>query len=362
MNGNEVTTRKAHWNIFPVPAGAAVPDSTLDGDALMKAMRATGAMAVVLNHPRSVHTNFVPFGPDPVVGDLPGVPAGFDAIELLNSGALRTDFMEVFRDWFTLLNRGRRVVGVGTSDSHDVSRFVVGQGWTYLSCPDENPGAIDVGHAVKSLVEGRAHPSLGLLATIRVADRFSTGDLAKDLPDEFPVKVSVWGPSWTHVDRVELFANGVALKSEAQAGARVGGEKLAITWRIRKPGHDVHLIAVASGPAERHLHGPLPRPYQPSSPKWTPRWVGATNPVWIDADNDGRSASAREIAEQLVARLGMEPEKLLGGLTACDEAVAVQAAALLAAAGKNLRATEWTLAPEGIRKAFAAVAARDRQP
>lgn len=357
VDGNEVTTPKAHWNVFPVPAGAPVPNAKLDGDALLKALRATGAV-VVLNHPRSRHTNFVPFeapGFDGAVGDLSSVPPAFHAMELLNSGALRSDFMEVFRDWFALLNRGRRVVAVASSDSHDVSRFVVGQGRTYLACPDEDPADVDVALATKALLEGRAHPSLGLLATIRVAERHGTGDLASPLPEEFPVTVSVWGPSWTHVDRVELFANGVAIKSESQAGARIGGEKLAFTWRIRRPAHDVHLVAVASGPYEPQLHWPMPRPYQPSSTAWTPRWVGATNPVWADADGDGRYSSPRATAERILAERGTEPAKLLAGLRDVDESVAIQAAALLREAGKDLRAYAGPGAPGAVQRAVSQV-------
>ncbi len=304
IDGNEVTTKKGHYNVFPVRAGAALPDAKEEDRAkLLESIRASGASVAILNHPRSVHDKFVPFAPphfDGATGaDVRG--AGFDALELVNSGALRTDFMEPYRDWFALLNRGVRVVGVGSSDSHDVSRFIVGQGRTYIAAPDEAPGAIDVEAACTALREGRALVSLGLLVNLKVAERFGVGDLATGLPAEVPVTVTVHGPSWTRVDRVTLYANGIPLREEVQAGSTSGGLKLSFTWSIPRPAHDVHLVAIATGPAPEGLHGPLPKPYQPSSTSWTPRVIGSTNPVWIDADGDGAFLPARAIAQRLVA-------------------------------------------------------------
>ena len=304
VDGNEVTTKKGHYNVFPVRPGAAVPDAKEEDRAkLLESIRASGASVAILNHPRSVHDKFVPFAPphfDGATGaDVRG--AGFDAMELLNSGALRTDFMEPYRDWFALLNRGVRVVGVGSSDSHDVSRFIVGQGRTYLAAPDAAPGAIDVDAACAALREGRALVSLGLLVNLKVAERFGVGDLATGLPAVVPVTVTVHGPSWTRVDRVTLYANGLPLREEVQAGSTSGGLKLSFTWPIPRPAHDVHLVAIATGPAPEGLHWPLPKPYQPSSTTWTPRVIGSTNPVWLDADGDGAFLPARAIAQRLVA-------------------------------------------------------------
>jgi hypothetical protein len=303
VDGNEVTTKKGHYNVFPVRPGAPVPDwKEEDRGKLLASIRASGASIAILNHPRSVHDKFVPFQAPHFDGgtarDVGGY--GYDATELVNSGALRTDFMEPYRGWFALLNRGIRVVGVGASDSHDVSRFIVGQGRTYVAGPDEAPGAIDVEGAARALAEGRALVSLGLLVNMRVADRFAVGDLATGLGAEFPVTVTVHGPAWTHVDHVTLYANGIPLRDESQGGARTGGLKLSFTWRIPRPAHDVHLVAIATGPAPEGLHGPLPRPYQPSTTTWVPRVIGSTNPVWIDADGDGQFLAARAIAQRLV--------------------------------------------------------------
>jgi hypothetical protein len=64
--------------------------------------------------------------------------------------------------------------------------------------------------------------------------------------------------------------------------------------------------------------------------------IGSTNPIWLDADGDGRFSCARDYARQLVARHGTDPVKLLPALKNFDEAVAAQAASLCAASGTRL--------------------------
>jgi hypothetical protein len=367
VTGCEVTTRTGHFNIFPV-AGTATPDKSLtDWPRIMEAIRATpGVRVAVLNHPRSLHAGFIPFDPrnfDGVTGEnLRGSEFTFDALELVNSGALRSDWRQVYSDWFALLNRGYRIVGVGASDSHDVNRFIVGQGRTYLQAPDADPGRIDVEAACRSLLKGRALVSMGLLAQVKVNERFGPGDLATGLGKEMRISVTVSGPSWTQVDRVELYANGVRIREASVPLASLGGEKFKHTWTIARPGHDLHLVTVATGPGVTALHWPIPRPYQPSSPVWKPYVIGSTNPVWVDGDDDGAYLAPRAQAARLVERLGNDLEALLGALAAYDEAVAAQAASLLAKSGKDIRGAEAAAllekAAEPVRRGFAAAAPR----
>lgn len=296
VRGNEVTTSVGHFNIFPVEPGAAVPDAKLTAwPEIMKVIRATpGVQVAILNHPRSVHTKFTPFGPDNFDADT-GVSKGrielsFDGLEALNSGAQQTDYMLVFRDWFALLNRGLRVTAIGASDSHDVSRFIVGQARTYIAAPDGDPAHIDIATACKSLLAGRAYVSMGLLPLITVDDRFSVGDLATDLPSQVSVKVNVVGPSWVRAEKVELFANGTKIQESAidASQATAAGVKGEITWTIPRPAKDTHLVAIVTGPPVTAPFWAMTRPYQPASRKWQGRSIGATNPVWLDCDGDGR--------------------------------------------------------------------------
>lgn len=359
--GCEVTTPAGHFNIFPVEPGSRVPDvQQTDWPKLMESMRAVpGVRVVILNHPRNKHTDFIPFAGahfNHVTGEnRRGPEFTFDAMEVLNSSALRTDDFQVIRDWFALWNHGYRVTGMASSDSHEVNRFIVGQGRTYIECEDSDPGKIDIESACRALREGRALMSLGLLTRIKVNQRFGPGDLVPGEGD-LEIDVSVLGPSWIEAERLELFANGVKVREE-RLGSAEGGEKARVRWSVPRPPYDVHLVAVASGPGVRALHWPLSRPYQPDFPVWSPRVIGATNPVRVDGDGDGAWTPPRALAARLVDRHGDDPAALIAAIAACDEAIAAQAASLLHARGKDVRAEPYASAPGPVRRGFAAFAA-----
>lgn len=287
VTGNEVTTARGHVNIFPVRAGAAVPDPKQENwDALAAAIRAdTGATVLILNHPRDVHSKFRPFAPEHF-NPVTGAPFPFNALEVVNSGALQSDVMLVYRDWMALLNRGVRVMAVGASDSHDVARSIVGLARTYV------PTA--------GFAEERTHVSMGLLTLLTVEGADAV--------------VEVRSPSWCRADRVELYANGSLLLSEAAPKAKT---RVALP---RLP-QDTALVAVATGPGVREPFGPTPKPYQPSSRRWEPRVVGSAGPLWIDADGDGKITPPRAVAQGL-------PAGDAAALAPYDEATAAQAAEL----------------------------------
>lgn len=337
--GEEVTTTVGHFNIFPISLNATLPDHKItDWPRLMSAFRATpGVQVVVLNHPRNIHNNFQPFAAtnfNAATGEnLRGFEFSFDAIEVANSSALQSDWRASFNDWFGLLNYGYRVTAVGSSDGHDVSRYIVGQGRTYVLADDATPARLDIAGVCRNLKAGRASVSLGLFADLQVNSRFGIGDLATNLSPQIQVKVTVRGPAWVSADRVELFANGVRIRDERIPPPQIGSTssepyRYAAVFEIPRPKHDVHLIALATGPAVQAPYWAMARPYQPSSPRWDPRILGCTNPIWIDADQDGRFTSARAYAQRLVAAHRTDRAALQRALADCDEAIAAQVASL----------------------------------
>jgi hypothetical protein len=104
------------------------------------------------------------------------------------------------------------------------------------------------------------------------------------------VRVKVLGPSWVKASRVELFANGIKIREASIDPARADapGEKAEIAWTLQRPPRDAYLVAIATGPAVTAPFWAMSRPYQPTSPQWNGHAIGATNPVWLDADGDGR--------------------------------------------------------------------------
>jgi hypothetical protein len=242
--------------------------------------------------------------------------------------------MRPVRDWFGMLNGGAFLTPVGSSDSHDVSRYIVGQGRTYIRCGDDRPGEIDVDAAVKNFIEGRVMVSCGLLAEVVVDGKYGPGDLAPAKGD-VAVSVRVLGPAWATADRVELYANGVKVREAAVKDEGKAGEKWAGKWTLPRPAHDVHLVAVATGPGVEGLFWPIGKPYQPTSPVVRKRVIGLSGAVWLDGDGDGRRSSARDYARKAIADPGGDWRKGVEALAGYDEAVAAQAAGLLRAAGTS---------------------------
>jgi hypothetical protein len=343
--GNEVTTAVGHFNVFPLSAAGPVPDYRgKDWKAVADALgRPAGPRVVILNHPRDKHLGFVPFGPArhlALTGEsLDGWELPANAMEVVNSGAQQSDVLLPVRDWFGMLNRGAMLTPTGSSDSHDVSRYIVGQGRTYLRCKDDKPGEIDVAEAVRNFLAGRVLVSCGLLAEITVNGKHGPGDLVP-VGDEVSVAVRVLGPSWATADRVELYANGIKVRETTIADNGKPGAKWSGEWKLPRPKHDVHLVAVASGPGVEAMHWPIGKPYQPVSPVVRKRVLGVTGAVWFDADGDGRPTPALAVAQKIVDAAGDDWRKAIRGLAGCDEAVAAQAASLLRTRGHPPTDTE----------------------
>jgi hypothetical protein len=331
--GNEVSTKVGHFTAFPVRAAGAVPNAQLTNwtELLHNIRSVSGAKIVALNHPRDVHQNFTPLGAnnfDARTGAFKSQPKfDCDAIEVVTSAAMQSDIMLLYRDWFALLNHGTRVAAIAASDTHHVSEFILGQARTYAVSRAAAPAEIDLDEICESYRAGRVLVSMGLLTRMRVDGRFDVGDLATHLGDQLRVTVEVSGPSWVNADRVELFANGTKIREQAIASS-VGVEKARVTWTVPRPKHDVHLVAIATGPGVTAPFWEISRPYQPTSKVFNPRVIGSTNPIWIDGDGDGRFTAARAYAAKIVQQSVGDAAKMKSALTEYDEAVALHVADL----------------------------------
>src|SRR5439155_4905279 len=115
------------------------------------------------------------------------------------------------------------------------------------------------------------------------------------------------------------------------------GVKWTGVWTLPRFQHDVHLVAIASGPGLRELYWPIAKPYQPTSPHVNRRVIGSTGVVWLDVDGDGKRTSAFEYAQRLLQAAGADLPKLVRQLGDYDEAVAAQAAGLLQMRGISVQ-------------------------
>jgi hypothetical protein len=372
--GNEVTTKVGHFNIFPIAAGAAPVDvATSEWGPLLDRIEATPDVRIaVLNHARDLHSGVRPFGPalhNSLAGqNIAGWPMRFNAMEIINSSATQSDPLQLCHDWMAVLNRGYSVTPVGSSDSHDVARHFVGQGRTYIRCADGDPGAIDVAAASESIRAGRVLVSYGLLVELTVNGSGRSGDLVSpktassknrsaagidrqnaSLPRTVDatlvaephaaaqaeagatvdVDIRVLAPEWIQADQVRIYVNGMMTEDIQLPPARPEAGRPGLRWQLRRsvklPGHDVHLVAVATGPGITGSHWRTARPYQPVTPRHEPRVMACSGAVWIDVDGDGRKSSARAYAVSCLKQSGDDLAGLVRALAAMDESVTVQA-------------------------------------
>lgn len=329
--GNEVTTGIGHFNIFPTTAEAPLPDHQPDNwDEIFDNIYATpGVRVVILNHGRDLHGGFRPLGPENFNSYTGQFREGFDpqfnAMEVINSGAHQTDMMQLFRDWFAMLNRGLRVSPVAGSDAHDVTRYILGQARTYIQSENTEPATIDIEKAAEAVVEGRVSVGMGLYTEILVNGSYGPGSIAP-ASDSIHVEVTVQGPDWTTLDIVELYRNGIKIKEEQISDDGIAGVKWKGSWTLAPLGHNSWLTAIAKGPGVEELYWPIGRPWQPDTTEWIPYVFGATGAVWLDEDGIGIQSSAYHYGLALVRESNGSLEDLLISLQNYDDAVGIQAA------------------------------------
>jgi hypothetical protein len=358
VTGNELTTPVGHFNIFPVEVDFPVPDHQVKDwqEVQQRIAPFETEKAIILNHAQDLHSNFKPFGTGHHVSvagmNIENWQLPANAMEVINSGAQQTDRNQLYKDWFGMMNRGHFLTPVGSSDSHDVSRYVVGQARTYIRSNDEDPAAIDIDEAVANFREGKVMVSFGLLAEIEVNDQHGPGELALT-SDQVKVSVRVSGPAWANAEEIVLYANGQELKREKIKNSKNAGEKWTGSWTFPKPQHDLFLVAIAEGAGSKTPFWPIAKPYQPDSPDWQASFIGSSGAVWIDADGDGQRTSAYQYAKELMEQSNGNVPDLFQMLNNYDEAVAIQVASLLYERGDDM--TDSRLALE-LKKAAPATA------
>lgn len=367
VSGNEVTTKRGHFNIFPVSLKSKPADHSLEHwrDLMKNIRQSRDVRVIILNHPTDTHAGFTPFAStnfNRLTGkNLRGdFDFEFDAVEVINSGAMRSDWMEPFRCWFALLNRGHRITGVGASDSHDVSRFIVGQGRTYIRGADTNVSRLDVAQLSENLKQGRAIVSLGLFPQLTISDApdaldapslvsgvidpgsSAPGDLHQGESRFFEVTGSVDFPVWINPEGrtvATLYENGQPKLVFPFEMKKSAGKPLAFKARFPKPKADAWYVLIAETPGVTNSYWSIARPYHPSSPEWKPAMIGATNPIYLDANGDGLYTSPRQTAEYVNEQY-VSPHDLIPALAQYDWSVAVQAAEVLSEAGVDLKSAE----------------------
>ena len=263
FGGIEVTTWDyGHFNIFPLVPDGSINGGTVDwagGDAglsvptpqLMTQYRDKGAQLIQVSHPRAtgaftfqqhfdrIGLTFdfqrgVAVGADeamPLSRSMLRLPAegplftsDFEAIEIYNGFVLGPDAggritdrraERVVKDWFNFLSIGRKMVGLGSSDSHGIFRTPNGMPRTYVWVDDDDPTAVGLDDQVLAgVLGGRAMFTNGpyVEAWLQTVDGGMAAlgeELQPGVDEAYTLHVRVQSPSWAAFDRIEVFKDQV---------------------------------------------------------------------------------------------------------------------------------------------------------
>ena len=297
--GDEVTTGNGHFNAFPFKVDSEIPNpKQTNWVKLVADIRSKGAQYVILNHPRWPSITNSPlsiWGLNRADGSHTNTSVQFtmDAIELVNSSSPLKDPNFLLRDWFALLNRGERLWAVGASDSHTISE-PPGQGRTYIANSANDPASIDINAAIKSMRAGNMSVSYGIFGLATVNGRVPMGGIANPNDDgTIDVKFHVTCPDWIKARKAVVYLNGIQVAEEELNMAPRTALKTNLTFKITAPRHDAYIVCVAYGDGVK----------DPSWKTMADFTLAVTNPIFIDADRDGKYTNPHETALALLDKI-----------------------------------------------------------
>jgi hypothetical protein len=278
VQGVEVTSwapEFGHFNVFP--STRAPHYKRTSPEQLLSELSARGPTFLQINHPRLLaHIGYFELRNARDAAAASRTLSGFDGLEVWNGYDLnRTDRRDrVLADWFGAIARGQHIVATGGSDSHDLTRNILGYPRTYVREPAS--AVPDPKRIIAALKAGRAFVSNGPLLELEVEGKKPGDTLALAANARtVEVKVRVDAPSWMDVTQIELWVNGrpqLTAAIEPWAGFQKLPSKLRAvrTFQLKSAGlHSVVAVVRGERPMDELFDRQEVRPF------------AFTNPVWI---------------------------------------------------------------------------------
>ncbi len=229
----------------------------------------------------------------------------FDAMEILNGTSL-SRYLEVRKDWFSLLNQGYHRTGMANSDSHRPVLESPGYGRTYVASVAQSLGAIDENEIAQAILANRAFGTTGPIVRFEVLSDADRGKPDRESIDRFfdgigktvkatrptvALKIRVDAAPWIPVEEIRIFRNGQLILTLPVATDRVvGGPTSRFHRLIEVPGVDADSYFIVEAGVRIDDQG------EPLSPQlldavWSvePSVVplAFTNPIFVDRDGNG---------------------------------------------------------------------------
>lgn len=173
---------------------------------------------LIVNHPRSdsVQGYFTAssFDRTTVSGDPEIYSDEFGALEVFNDSDFEDNRSQIVQDWFALLNSGKKVWAVGSSDSHGLRTSPTGYPRTCLQFGHDDPTKLSAYAVRDALRAGKSTISGGLYLTVRGPGGESPGEEIKSSRGSVTLQVSVQSPRWLLAKRLEVIVDGETVETK----------------------------------------------------------------------------------------------------------------------------------------------------
>jgi len=283
--GDELTTiRLGHFNAYPLtfdPAkknwGAPVWFGMSPQD-IMQAFRddPSGNTIVQINHPRDGSMGYfdvIGYNPETGTAQSPDLfSLNFDGMEVLN-GTSYDKLEQTVPDWFSFLDRGKRVIGLGNSDNHSTFSLGVGYPRNCVASPTDAPGDMVEDQFIAAVRAQQVTVDGGAFITVTANGTTGPGGTAAAHNGAVTLRITVQAPAWMSLTTMTVIAGGQIIDtrdiSAADGIVRFDG---AIT---HTPARDTWYVITVDGDQPLFPVYPAARPYS------------FTNPIYVDTDGNG---------------------------------------------------------------------------
>ena len=201
-----------------------------------------------------------------------------DLIEVANGsflGSFFTNYEVLRQDWFSFLQQGEIIFASANSDSHgNVELVAMPRNYVYVG--DDNLANFNRDSFISAISDGQMFGSSGPLITvseqigdIKVAQAIGVSRMLSGSDVNLQVKVAA--ASWVPIDTIKIYVNGVLEETRSVVANSEQGFEFNFS-------HDSFVVFEVTGQADAL--------YSLIAPTLKP--MAFTNPVFIDADNDGQ--------------------------------------------------------------------------
>jgi hypothetical protein len=305
LPGDEVTTNLwGHFNAYPLtpdpgaPRNGALDHEGLTPGGIFSALRGDPEDPVVqVNHPRAGGLGYFDLlSLNPITGATldPDWSDDFEALEVFNGKRLH-QVPIVRNDWYRLLNNGRRVTGVGNTDTHQIFGQEIGYPRNFVLAGVDDPSTVTDTAFRDAVREGRTFFTNAPFVETWVNGQ-GPGSLVTDSDGQVDLRIRIQAPAAFTVDTVRIVVNGRVAQTLNVAPATGTVLRLDQVFAVAAARDSWIAVEVEGGECAVDSSNnclvagcpgrldPIVPPLYGTDPVCP---YAHTNPVYVDADADG---------------------------------------------------------------------------